>query len=80
MALILKIWTWLKVNLASVINALQLVVKALKELLTAFVNLISIIFPTAGAQKVVLAIRSALEWVDSGLEWVKEKLKLIPII
>jgi phage-related protein len=80
MTLILKIWTWIKVNAATVINALQLVVKAIKELLTSVINLISIFLPTVGAQKIVLAIRAFLEWVDSGLEWIKEKLNLIPLI
>lgn len=70
----LKIWTWVKVNIASLVGALQLLIKALKELLTAIVNLVSIFFPAAEAQEVVLAIRAFLEMVDSWLEKVKPYL------
>jgi hypothetical protein len=80
MNIFLKVFTWIKVNIASLINALQLVVKALKELLTAIVNLISIILPAAGAQKIVLAIRAALEAVDGWLEALKSWMHLIPLI
>jgi hypothetical protein len=76
----IKIFTWLKVNLASVVGALQLVVKAIKELLTASVNLLSIFFPAIAAQKLVLVIRAALEWLDSKLELIKTKLNLIPVV
>jgi hypothetical protein len=78
MILILKIIAWAKVNLASVLGALQLVIKALKELLTAIVNLVSIVLPTTGAQKAVLVIRAALEWLDNQIE--KLKVQLIPAI
>jgi len=78
MVIILKILAWAKVNLASLLGALQLVIKAAKELLTAIVNLISLILPTAGAQKIVLAIRAALEWLDAQIE--KLKVQLIPVI
>jgi hypothetical protein len=76
----MKIFTWIKVNIATLVNALQLVVKALKELLTAIVNLISIFLPAAGAEKIVLVIRAGLEWVDAKLEWIKTYFKLIPVI
>jgi hypothetical protein len=75
-----KILTWIKVNIASLVNAVQLVVKALKELLTAVINLLSIFFPVVGSQKLVLLVRAALEWVDAKLEWIKTKLVLIPVI
>ena len=74
MNILLKVFTWIKANLASVIGALQLVIKALKELLTAIVNLISIFLPTAGAQKIILAIRAGLEAVDAWLEKIKSYL------
>jgi hypothetical protein len=47
-------------------------------LLTAIVNLVSIILPTSGAQKIVLAIRATLEWLDEQIE--KLKVQLIPVI
>jgi hypothetical protein len=74
MNIFLKLWTWLKVNLASIIGAAQLVIKALKELLTAIINLISIFFPAAGAQKFVLALRAGFEAVDAFIEKIKPYL------
>jgi phage-related protein len=74
----IKIWTWIKVNIASLVGIIQLVIKALKELLTAIVNLLSIFFPVIGSQKVVLWIRSILETLDNLIE--KAKPYLIPII
>jgi len=76
--MIAKIIAWLKVNGASVLGIIQACIKALKEVLTAIVNLISIVLPTIGAQKVVLAIRAFLELVDGWIE--KIKVYLIPVI
>ncbi len=70
----LKIWIWLKANGASLIGALQAVVKALKELLTAVVNLVSIILPIAAQAAWVEVVRGFFNWIDSGLEWVKQYL------
>jgi len=78
MNIFLKIWTWVKVNIASLLGGLQAIVKILKELLTAIVNLLSLFFPTIAAEKVVLAIRAFLELVDSWIEGLKATL--IPII
>jgi hypothetical protein len=77
---LMKVGIWLKVNLATLINAVQLLIKALKEVLTAIVNLLSLFLPTIAAQKVVLAIRAGLEIVDGWLEKLKEYFKLVPII
>ena len=76
--MIAKIIAWLKVNGASVLGIAQLLIKALKEVLTAIVNLISIVLPTIGAQKIVLAIRAFLEMVDGWIEKIKPYL--IPVI
>ena len=73
-----KIWTWIKLNGASVLGIAQAVVKALKEVVTAIVNLLSIFLPTISAQKVVVWIRAALNLIDSWIE--KIKVTLIPII
>jgi phage-related protein len=69
-----KVWTWIKVNGASILGIIQACIKALKEVLTAIVNLISIFLPTVGSQKVVLWIRNALETVDGWIEKVKPNL------
>ena len=74
----IKIITWLKVNAASILGIIQTVIKALKELLTAVVNLISIFIPAIAAQKVVLWIRNILETLDNLIE--KAKPYLIPIV
>jgi len=73
-----KIWTWIKLNGASVLGISQAVIKALKEVLTAIVNLLSIFLPTISAQKVVVWIRNFLNTID---EWI-EKVKpyLIPAV
>lgn len=73
-----KIIVWLKVNLASILGIAQACIKALKEVLTAVVNLLSIFFPVIGSQKVVLWIRNALESLDGWIEKIKSYL--IPII
>lgn len=73
-----KILSWIKVNLASVLGITQAVIKALKELLTAVVNLISIFIPTIAAQSIVLKIREILEVIDGWIE--KIKVYLIPVI
>ncbi len=74
----IKIWTWVKVNIASVLGIVQAVIKALKEVLTAIVNLVSIFIPTITAQKIVIKIRDILNAID---EWI-EKIKplLVPIV
>lgn len=74
MNIFLKIFTWIKVNLASIVGISQAIIKALKEVLTAVVNLLSIIFPVVGSQKLVLAIRAILEAVDNWIEKVKPYL------
>jgi hypothetical protein len=66
-----KIMTWLRVNGASVLGALQAVIKAFKELFTAVINLISIIVPVAWAQGLVDRVRSFCEMIDGWVEKVK---------
>lgn len=73
-----KVFTWVKANIASILGIAQAVIKALKEILTAIVNLLSIFFPVIGSQKVVLWIRNALETLDGWIE--KAKPYLIPVI
>ena len=76
--MITKIITWIKVNGASILGIAQAVIKGLKEILTAVVNLLSIFIPTIPAQKIVVAIRAFLELIDGWIE--KIKLALIPVI
>jgi hypothetical protein len=71
MSFITKIFTWIKANIASILGISQAVIKALKEVLTAVINLASIFFPSAGAEQVVLTIRDILNWFDNALETLK---------
>lgn len=71
MGLITKILTWLRANGASVLGAFQAVLKAIKELLTAVVNLLSIFLPAAATSKIVDSIRAVVNTIDGGVEFVK---------
>jgi len=69
-----KILTWLRMNGASILGITQAVIKALKELLTAVVNLISIFIPAISAQKIVEVVRDILNTIDEWVEKIKETL------
>lgn len=73
-----KIFTWIKVNIATLLAAVQLLVKVLKELLTAIVNVLSIFFPAVAAEKLVMKIRNILNVIDDAITSIKDML--IPII
>ena len=73
-AFILWLVTWLKLNAASLIGILQSIVKALKELGTAVVNLIALFMPAFISAEIVSRVRSFFNWIDMGLEWVKVNL------
>ena len=61
-------------NGASVLGIIQAVVKAVKEILTAVVNLLSIFIPSDKIEDVVMVIRNILNKIDDILEKIKEKL------
>jgi len=67
----LKVWAWILANGATLLGCLQAVVKAIKELLTGVINLVSLFIPGVVAQKWVDATRTALNWVDEKIELVK---------
>lgn len=69
-----KIITWVMLNGATLLGCLQAVVKAVKELLTGVVNLVSIFLPDAGSKKIVEIVREALNKVDDVIESIKEFL------
>lgn len=70
----MKIFTWIMANAASVLGALQAILKAVKELLTAVVNLVSIFLPAAASNALVDKVRGFVNIIDDGIEWVKDKL------
>jgi hypothetical protein len=69
-----KIITWLMVNGATVLGLLQAIVKAVKELLTGVVNLVSLFLPKEKAEAAVKTVRAALNKIDEVIEAVKDFL------
>ena len=67
----LKVITWIMANGATLLGLLQAIVKAVKELLTGVVNLISLIMPQSTANKTVEAVRGALNAIDEVIEKIK---------
>ena len=66
-----KIIVWVLANGATLLGCLQAVIKALKELLTGIVNLLSLFMPQATTNKVVEVVRGALNKVDEVIEVIK---------
>ena len=66
-----KIILWIMANGATLLGCLQAVIKAIKELLTGVVNLISLFIPTAAAAKLVVIVRGALNKIDEFIEKIK---------
>ena len=67
----MKIISWVMVNGATFLGLLQSIVKIVKELLTGVVNLLSLFLTQEQAEKVVKAVRSAVNVVDDVLEKIK---------
>ena len=74
MAAILKIGTWIMANGATLLGCLQAVIKAVKELLTGVVNLLSLFMPQAATAKAVEKVRAALNAIDDVIEKIKNHL------
>jgi sorbitol-specific phosphotransferase system component IIC len=70
----MKILTWIKVNIATILGTFQAALKALKEILTGIINLLSILIPASAAQKAVEKAREIVNIVDGWVENIKEKL------
>lgn len=66
-----KIISWVLVNGATLIGVLQAIVKAVKELVTGVVNLLSLFMSAEAAEISVKTVRGILNKVDDGLEKVK---------
>jgi hypothetical protein len=71
MGIFIKIVSWLKMNGAAVIGCIQALIKAVKEVLTAALDLISIFIPVAVAQGIIDKVRAVLTAIDGALEKVK---------
>ncbi|HUS87966.1 MAG TPA: hypothetical protein VMW91_01120 [Desulfosporosinus sp.] len=70
-AFLTKIMTWLKMNGATIIAALQLAVKTLKEVITAVLNFVSLVLPTSKVEAFILKIRELINSIDALLEKAK---------
>jgi len=73
-AIISKIGVWVMANGATLIAILQSIVKAIKELLTGVVNLLSLFMTKEAAAKCVKVVRDIMNKIDDILEKIKEKL------
>ena len=72
--MITKLMTWVRMNGASLLAAVQLFIKGLKETATAVINVLSIFMPALAAEKIILAIRGIAEsidgWIEKGKVWL----------
>ena len=61
-------------NWATLLGVLQAIIKAIKELLTGVVNLLSLFMPAAVAENMVKTVRSAMNVIDTVIENLKKCL------
>ncbi len=66
-----KIVIWIMANGATVLGLVQAIIKALKELLTGIVNLVSVFLPQTTTNTIVEAVRNILNVVDGWIEQIK---------
>jgi len=66
-----KIITWIMLNGATLLGCLQAIIKAIKELVTGVVNLLSIFMTAEAAEVSVKTLRGLLNKVDEAIEKVK---------
>ena len=71
MVLVNKVITWIKMNFATVFGLAQAVIKALKEIATGLINLLSIFAFTASAEAIIVKVRGFFELLDTWLEIAK---------
>ena len=69
-----KIIQWIMANWATLLGVLQAIIKAIKELLTGIVNLLSLFMPVAVAENMVKTVRSAMNAIDTVIENLKKCL------
>lgn len=79
MGFIAKLLKWIPLNVVSIIGIVQAVIKFLKEVLTAIVNILFPIIPSAKFQGVVLKVRQIVEVIDSWFEKIKGYLLKLAI-
>lgn len=66
-----KVISWIMVNGATIIGCVQALIKAIKELITGIVNLLSLFMPATASANIVKTLRGILNKVDDLLETLK---------
>ena len=73
-----KILTWVRVNGATVLGLVQATLKAIKEILTGVINLLSLFISATSAQAFVVKVRDLVNAADTLVEnWKFELLKVL---
>ena len=70
----MHILRWVLANGATLLGLVQAIIKALKELLTGVVNLLSLFMPQDIANKLVAVVRTILNNIDDIIEKIKQYL------
>lgn len=69
-----KIISWVMLNGATLLGVLQAIIKAIKELVTGVVNLLSLFLTDEAAEASVTTLRGWLNKVDGWIENIKTLL------
>jgi len=69
-----KLIKWVMLNAASVIAMVQVVLKFVKEVLTAVVNILFPIIPDGPFEVIILKVRDIVNKIDEIVEKIKAKL------
>ena len=70
----MKIITWILANGATILGLLQAIIKALKELATGVVNVLSLLIPNSKIKVIVEKVRAVFNKIDEWIEIIKDKL------
>ena len=71
MSIISKLLKWLPLNLMSILGVVQAFIKLLKEILTAIVNILFPIIPSAKFKAIVTKVRDIVNKIDEIVENIK---------
>jgi len=66
-----KIGSWLALNGIATLGIIQGILKLLKELLTAILDLVSLFLPQSAIQKIVDKVRGVINAIDRIIETIK---------
>ena len=66
-----KLLQWIPLNLVSVLGIVQAVIKVLKEILTAIVNILFPVIPSEKFKAIVTVLRDIVNKADAAVESVK---------